>query len=117
RLPARDAASLCQPDNIVPRHRQRSRSPVLLAWWRKLPSVTDLLSGTLEYRPERFPNLLVEMVRRGIRYRGGKGNPITRDEMEGLNEILQAVGFKISELWNREFLKSLPGQAIQEAPK
>ena len=92
----------------------------LLSYWpggSKLPSVTDLLSGTLEYRPERFPNLLVEMVRRGIRYRGGKGNPITREEMEGLNEILQAVGFKISELWNREFLKSLPGQAIQEAPK
>jgi hypothetical protein len=89
----------------------------LLAYWpggSKLPSVTDLLSGTLEHRPERFPNLLVEIVRRGIRYRASKGNPITREQIERLNEILQAVGFKISELWDREFLKSLPGQAIQK---
>lgn len=92
----------------------------LHAYWpggSKLPSVTELLSATLEHRSEHFPNLLVEMVRRGIRYRSGKGNPITREEIEGLNDLVQAVDFKIPELWDPEFLKSLPGQPIREVTK
>jgi hypothetical protein len=48
------------------------------------------------------------MVRRGIMYRQIKGDPITREEIEGLNEIIARVGFKFRELHDPRFLDTLP---------
>ncbi|MFN0291920.1 hypothetical protein [Pedobacter helvus] len=41
-------------------------------------------------------------------YRNNKGNPISREEIEELNKKIAEIGFKIPELWNPEFLRSLP---------
>lgn len=74
----------------------------------KLPAATHLLTETLKYQSNRFCPLLIEIVRKGIAYRQNKGNPITREEMDQLNDLIAQVGFKIPELLDRKFLESLP---------
>lgn len=51
---------------------------------------------------------MLEIVRRGIKYRDSKGQPITHEEVEELNKLILKVKFKIPELWDEEFLDSLP---------
>ncbi len=77
----------------------------------KQPAIFKLLSGTLEYRPERFSSLILEIVQRGIPYRQNKGTPITREEIERLNYLVACLGFKIPELHDPEFLRNLPRAA------
>ena len=81
----------------------------------KLPAITRLLTDTLEHRPERFCDLIVEVVKRGMGYRMGTGNPVTREETGRLNDLVANVGFKIPDLHDPNFLKSLPRkQAAQK---
>ena len=80
-------------------------------FWRggsKLPAISQLLAGTLQYRSSSFCPLLIETVRRGMTYRQSKGDSITREEMDTLNELVAQVGFKIPELHDPKFLDSLP---------
>lgn len=83
----------------------------------KLPALTALLSGVLEYERGRFCQLGVEIVRAGVRYRQGKG-PVTREEIEGLNELIAKVKFKIPELHDPVFLDALPRveSRVKEGP-
>jgi hypothetical protein len=74
----------------------------------KLPALTRLLEGTLETRKNLFCGLVLEIVRKGLMYRNNKGNPITRDEILTLNELITRVHFKIPDLWDAAFLDSLP---------
>ncbi len=74
----------------------------------KLPAITSLLEKTFENRSDLFCSLILEVVRRGIKYRDGKGNPIAREEIKKLNELIVKVEFKIPELWDPSFLESLP---------
>jgi len=86
--------------------------------WRggsKLPAITMLLEKTLELRRDLFCRLLLEIVRRGLTYRNNKANPITRGEIEILNELIARVNFKIPELWDLTFLDSLP--SIETKPE
>jgi hypothetical protein len=80
----------------------------------KLPAITMLLERTLEYQSERFCDLILAAVREGIKYRTKKGQPITRDDVETLNQLVLKVGFKIPELWDPHFLASLPSRAKTE---
>lgn len=73
----------------------------------KLPAITTLLEQTLEHRREQFSDLVLEIVRRGLVYRNQKGNPITRQEIQELNQLIVKVRFKIPELWDANFLNSL----------
>lgn len=73
----------------------------------KLPALTGLLSGVLEHDRGRFCQLVVEIVRAGVRYRQGKG-PVTREEIERLNQLIAKVKFKIPELHDPVFLDALP---------
>jgi hypothetical protein len=75
----------------------------------KLPAICQLMSNTLQYENNKFCPLLLEVVRRGMTYRQNKGNPITRQEVENLNELIAKIGFKIPELHDPKFLTSLPG--------
>ncbi|KAA6307561.1 hypothetical protein EZS27_040768, partial [termite gut metagenome] len=50
-------------------------------------------------------------------YRLNKGNPIRREEIESLNILIAEVGFKIPELWNEDFLKSLFSEKKQNIKK
>ena len=56
---------------------------------------------------DKFCILILEVVRRGIKYRDSKGRPITREEIEELNNLILKVQFKIPELWDKDFLNSL----------
>lgn len=73
----------------------------------KLPAISQLLEATLDRERGRFCDLVLEAVRRGIQYRMNKRAPITRGEIDALNELVAEVGFKIPELHDPEFLKGL----------
>lgn len=76
----------------------------------KRPAITMLLERTLETRRDLFCNLLLEIVRKGLIYRNNKGNPVTREEIKQLNELILKVKFKVPELWDPGFLDSLPSK-------
>jgi hypothetical protein len=73
----------------------------------KLPAIIQLLSGVLEREQGKFCPLILEIVRNGLRYRQGK-TPITREEIERLNDLILKVRFKIPELYESAFLDGLP---------
>jgi hypothetical protein len=86
----------------------------------KLPAIAMLLERTLEYERGRFCDLILTIVREGIKYRTKKGQPLTCDDIDTLNQLVLKVGFKIPELWDPSFLASLPsrpktGKQDQEA--
>ncbi len=80
----------------------------------KLPSLTKLLESTLEYKRIRFSDLILGIVRAALIYRKTKSNPIHREEIKQLNELLRKVQFKIPELWDPSFLDSLPSNFRSE---
>ena len=85
----------------------------LSRYWRggsKLSAISTLLEITLEAHRELFCDLILEIVRTGIKYRNSKKNPVTREEIKTLNELLLRLHFKIPELWSPEFIESLPRQ-------
>ena len=79
----------------------------------KRPALTALLSGTLERERHRFCDLITEIVRRAMVYRANK-NPLTREEMKRVNELLLGPQFKIPELNAPTFLNALPTRAPVE---
>lgn len=92
----------------------------LYGFWRggsKLPAINMLLKMTLETRRDLFCRLILEIVHRGLIYRNNKGNPITREEIKKLNELIIRVRFKIPELWDPTFLDSLPSAKAKEEKK
>lgn len=74
----------------------------------KRPAIMQLLTLTLEQRRSAFCPLLVEVVKQSMIWRRGKGNPLSREEVEQLNALLPGVGFKIPELADVRFLDTLP---------
>ncbi len=81
----------------------------------KLPSLTKLLLSTLEYRRDLFCTLILKIVQNGMIYRNNKGNPVTREEIRNLNELIVKVGFKIPELWDPKSLDALPSRRPEQA--
>jgi hypothetical protein len=73
----------------------------------KLPAITSLLEKTLENKSNLFCSLILEIVRGGIKYRNSKSDPITREEIQKLNNLILNVEFKIPELWDSSFLETL----------
>lgn len=80
----------------------------------KLPALTSLLENTLAGSSGAFCPLVERIVSNGIKYRYKKGNPLTRSEIDTLNELMRKVGFKIPTLWDPAFLSSLPGPKTEE---
>lgn len=74
----------------------------------KLPALATLLERTLESRRDRFCDLIVGIVHASLIYRRNKQNPLNREEMKRLNELLLKVQFKIPDLVDPSFLDSLP---------
>lgn len=74
----------------------------------KKMAVSNLLQNTLEHAKGTFCRLMLTIVQTSLGYRNNKGNPISREEIEELNKKIAEIGFKIPELWNPEFLRSLP---------
>lgn len=80
----------------------------------KQPAINALLEKTLDLSREKFCPLMVEIVRRGIKYRGSKGSPIMREYILSLNKFILEIGFKIPELWDEPFLESLPRESVEQ---
>ncbi len=79
----------------------------------KRPSIHALLAGTLEGRRDQFCRLILAVVRKGMTYRANKRRPITRKEIDCLNDLITKVGFKIPELWDQRFLGGLPTDRVE----
>ncbi|QHP74401.1 hypothetical protein EI171_39800 [Bradyrhizobium sp. LCT2] len=82
--------------------------------------MVQLLTATLEQRRSCFTKLIVAIVRQAMTYRRGKGNPLSREEIDRLNSLLPGVQFKIPELLDPSFLGSFAspkaGEPMPQAP-
>lgn len=84
----------------------------------KRPAIVQLLTATLEQRRSCFTKLIVAIVRQAMTYRRGKGNPLSREEIDRLNTLLPGVQFKIPELLDPSFLSSFGSpKAAEPAPQ
>lgn len=83
----------------------------------KRPAITALLENTLDQRSDKFCSLVLEIVRRGMKYRGSKGSSITKEEILTLNDLIKELGFKIPELWDEGLLGSLPREKVEQDKK
>jgi hypothetical protein len=81
----------------------------------KRPAIVELLKLTLDRRRDRFTALIITIVHQSMTWRRGKGNPLTRDEIDRLNAALPGVSFKIPDLLDPAFLKSF-GESAKAAP-
>jgi hypothetical protein len=81
----------------------------------KRPAIVQLLTATLEHRREHFTKLVVAVVRQAMTYRRGKGNPLTRPEIDRLNSLLPGVRFRIPQLLATDFLNSFGGEKLNAA--
>lgn len=81
----------------------------------KRPSIAMLLTNTIERQRHKITPLLVEIVRQSMTWRRNKENPLTREEVVRLNELLAKLSIKIPDLNDRGFLDSLPS-IIQPSP-
>ncbi len=82
-----------------------------------MSAITTLLEKTLETHRSSFCQLISEIVRKGLVYRTNKREPITREEIQALNELITRVHFKIPELWDPLFLDTLPTVFHDEGEK
>lgn len=83
----------------------------LASYWiagSKRPAITQLLIQTLDHKKGQFCPLILALTQAALTYRNGKGHPITREEVDALNEQVRQLGFKIPELWDPAFLEQLP---------
>jgi hypothetical protein len=81
----------------------------LSAHWRggsKRPALRHLLEVAFSL-PGKFCPLILIIVQRGITKRK-KANPVSREEIEQLNQLLLKLAYKIPDLWDSEFLNALP---------
>ncbi|MGJ8671036.1 MAG: restriction endonuclease, partial [Oceanococcus sp.] len=65
----------------------------------------------------KFAPLVLAIVRQAMTWRRGKGNPLTREEVDRLNELLPRLSFKIPDLHDKNFLDSLhrnPAKPVEE---
>lgn len=81
-----------------------------IAGGSKRPSIVQLLGATLENRRHRFTALILVVVRQSMTWRRGKDDPLSRKEIDRLNQLLLNLSFKIPELNEQAFLESLAGE-------
>jgi len=89
----------------------------LYNYWKdisKESAINNLLNKTYENKRGEFCNLILEVVKRGIYYKTKKDKPILREEIEELNKLILKLEFKIPQLWDQEFLNSLPKSRINK---
>ena len=83
----------------------------------KLPALQHLLERALLHKADVFHDLILRIVRHGIKYNYKKGSPITREDIEALNSLTAELGCDIQELHDEAFLKTLPTEAQKPSSK
>jgi hypothetical protein len=78
----------------------------------KTPAIISLMEGTLANERGKFCSLIVCIVQRGMKYR--INNPITQEDIVRINDVIKKLSFKIPELHDPAFLKSLPSKKPKE---
>ena len=76
----------------------------------KLPAITLLLSKTYELEKGKFCDLITAIINYGIIYRAKK-NPVSKKEIDELNDLILKLSFKIPQLWDKDFLNNLHGSS------
>lgn len=74
----------------------------------KRPAISLLIQRVLSQRRKRLPSLVLCVVRQSITWRGRKGNPLTREEVEKVNAIVLKLGYIVKDLVDPVFLAGLP---------
>ena len=95
-----------------------ARDAGLSNYWNggsKERAIALLLERTLTYQRSLFENLILTIVREGMKYRQKQDKPISRQEIETLNGLILEVGFKFPALWDPDFLSSLEGNLTERA--
>src|SRR5271157_2878230 len=72
----------------------------------KRPSIVALFTTTLTNKRNRMTQLMLAIVQQAMTWRRGKGNPLTRGEIESINAALLGLSIKIPELHDPKFLDS-----------
>jgi len=73
----------------------------LLPYWpggSKRPAIVILLTATFERERHRFTPLIEGIVRQSISWRAGKGTPLTRDEVDAINQLLLRLRQLVSDI-------------------
>ncbi|MEO5348032.1 MAG: restriction endonuclease [Magnetococcus sp. YQC-3] len=73
----------------------------------KTKAIKNLLEHTLSDKRSLFEPLIVRIVSSGKQYCLKQNDPIRKEEILKLNELVQRVGFRFPDLWDPEFLASL----------
>jgi hypothetical protein len=81
----------------------------------KRPAIVDLLAKVIARRRERLPSLMLCIVQQSMVWRKKKGNPLTRAEVDRLNELVLALGFRVKAVVDPSFLSKLPGSPAPAA--
>jgi len=76
----------------------------------KQPAIEALLEGTLKTKRDKFCNLMIRIVQEGIKYRNHKRKPITKEEVQRINNLVAQLHFKIPELHDPTFISKLPSE-------
>lgn len=76
-------------------------------------AIVQMLSSTLGQRRHKFSSLMLTIVRQSMTWRRGKGDPLTRAEVNALNVLLLRLSLKVPELNDPAFLDSLPSDQIE----
>lgn len=82
----------------------------------KRPAIRSFLTRVLLSKRDRLPALMLCIVQQSKRWRANKGNPLTRQEVDRLNQLVERLGFRVKRLVDRDFLDSLPGAMPPETP-
>jgi hypothetical protein len=99
--------------------RAASQAGVLDLWpeGSKTRALPAFLRVVLEQRRDRFCILMQEIVAAAMPGYSWQPQPLSRETMDVINERIRGVGFKIPELWDADFLNSLPSHPVgQETP-
>ncbi len=80
----------------------------------KRPTIVQFLTATPEERRSCFTELILAVVRQATTYRRGKGNPLSREQIDRLNSLLPGVQFKIPELLDQGFLNGFGSPNVAE---
>jgi len=83
----------------------------------KLPAIEALLEGTLQTKKDKFCILIIRIVQEGIKYRNRKKDPITKEEIQKINNLNAQLHFKIPELHDPDFIAKLPTERLTEEKK